>query len=1021
MTQIPYKPRPNDSPFQGHPTAPEASVELMDESSAISRRRFLEAAGFSMSLAAMGGCGRAPVETALPFPIQPVGAIPGRLQYYASTCAGCSAGCGLLVGTRDGRPLKMEGLPGHPLSNGGLCAVGQALPIGLYDSHRLSGPLRAGKPSKWAAVDQEIIQSLKQIQEQQKAVRFVTSTITSPTLQNSIDGFLAQFEDAKHIVFDAVSSSAILDAHEQTHSTRVLPHYRFDRAEVLVSFGADFLGTWISPVEFTAAWSTRRVPSEQAPEMSYHVQLESRMSLTGSNADRRHAIHPRDQGPLLGRLAEKVAEMAGTPLSERLAPSVSDTHENLLTDLAKRLWDARGKSLVVCDSQDVGVQLLVNSINHQLGNYGSTLDLQRPSRQRQGNDRDVEQLVEEINTDQVGALLIADVNLVHDLAERETLAVAIGRVPLTVSFSQRVDESASLAKFVCPDHHVLESWSDAEPISGLISLTQPTLRPLTLHPLGETQAVFETRAVLESLAVWSGRPTTAYEAVQKHWEEAIFPRRQTTAPAQFGQFWERALHDGFVEVRSEESIAGDFSADAIKPLAQHPATDDFSLVLYTKASMPDSRHAHNPWLQELPDPVTKVTWGNYVCVSQADAAKLGMEDGEIVKVSIGEDGPHIELPVLVQVGQHDRVLAIALAYGCKGTDRFAKIGPQWFEARPTVPENELVGTNAAEFLEFRDGTLQTIELGVTLSRTGKRRDLASTQKYNSLEVPAEIAPHGAHRREIVQHTTLPAFAQDAHAGAAEHHHDTEAQLWPEDHPKTGHAWGMVIDLNKCTGCSACVIACQSENNVPVVGYDEVRRQREMHWIRIDRYYTGEGDEMDVDHQPMMCQHCDNAPCETVCPVLATVHSSEGLNEQVYNRCVGTRYCANNCPYKVRRFNWFKYPHDDSLQNLVLNPEVTVRSRGVMEKCSMCVQRIEAGKIEARSQDKPVMDGSIQTACQQSCPANAIVFGDMNDAESKIHTALENPRRYHVLEELNVRPSVSYLRVVKNRDEETHHG
>ena len=1005
MTQTPDIIEPSKTEFHGREAVSTAGFDSMDEPSEVNRRRFLEAAGFSLSVAAMGGCGRAPVETALPYPNQPVGAIPGRLQYYASTCAGCSSACGMLVGTRDGRPLKMEGLPKHPLSGGGLCAVGQALPIGLYDSQRLTGPLLAGKSSDWATVDRGIIQALKQTQEQKKSVRFVTPTITSPTLKANIDKFLEPFDGAKHIVFDAVSSSAILDAHEQTHSSRVLPHYRFERAEVLVSFGADFLGTWISPVEFTAAWSKRRAPSEESPKMSYHVQLESRMSLTGTNADRRIAIHPRDLAPMVGRLAEKVAELAGKPHWEKLAPGADNGHEEALVDIAKRLWDARGKSLVVSDSPDVGTQRVVNYLNHLLGNYETTLDIENPSHQRQGNDAEVEKLLEELATDQVGALLVADVDLLHDLAASPSLAEAIGRVPLTVSFAPREDEFAAVAKFVCPDHHALESWGDSKPTNGLISLAQPTIRPLG-----------KTRAMLESLAAWSGQPTTAYDALRANWEAEVFSVRTADAPGEFLTFWERTLHDGFAEIKADTTTIGEFVVDAIKPLDQQKITDAFSLVVYNKVGMPSSRHSHNPWLHELPDPVTKVTWGNYACISPADAEKLGVENGDIVKVSAGKDGAQLELPTLVQVGQHDGVVAIALSYGSKGTNRFAKIGPQWFEARPTVSAGELLGKNAASLVEFRDGTRQASLAGITLTKTKSHRELAITQKYHSLEVPAEVAPHGGELREVIERTTLPAFAKDSHSGAAEHHFEGEEQLWPEDHEKEGHAWGMVIDLNKCTGCSACVIACQSENNVPVVGYDEVRRQREMHWMRIDRYYTGEGEERDIDHQPMMCQHCDNAPCETVCPVLATVHSDEGLNEQVYNRCVGTRYCANNCPYKVRRFNWFKYTHDDSLQNLVLNPEVTVRSRGVMEKCSMCVQRIEAGKVEARGHGMPVADGAIQTACQQSCPADAIVFGDMNDPESKIRTSLKNPRSYRVLEELNVRPAVSYLRIVKNGNE-----
>lgn len=984
------------------------------EASDISRRQFLEAAGFTISLAAMSGCYRAPVEHALPLPVQPAGAISGGLRYYASTCGGCSAICGMLVGVRDGRPLKMEGMPEHPLSYGGLCAVGQALPLGLYDSHRLQGPLLDGKPATWSDVDQRIVVALKKIKEENRAVRLVTSTITSPTLQATIDLFLSQFADGRHVVMDPVSSSAILDAHERTHGVRVLPRYRFDQAAVVASFGADFLGTWISPVEFTSSWRQRRSPTETNPRMSYHVQFESRMSLTGAAADLRVRIRPEDQGPLLARLAENITTLVnGASSGAVLLKNSPETdkllsqHETTLIRLAQRLSATRGESLVVSDSQDVEVQIIVNYINDLLANYGKTLDVEFASLQRQGNDGDVSQLLDELASGQVGALLVAGADLSHNLPNREAMADAVARVPLVISFAERVDDFASLAGFVCPDHHPLESWSDAQPVPGVVSLAQPTIRPLG-----------DTRSILESLVLWSGRRTGALALVRSHWRESVFPKRLAESPREFTQFWDQSLHDGFVRVNEDPIPAKPFQTDVVKAIESRPAPSDFSLVLYTKVAMPDSRHAHNAWLQELPDPVTKVVWDNYVCVSPKTAEEMGLTTGDVVRVSAGKGGPELELPALVQPGQHDRVLAVALGYGARGTDRFAKIGPQWFESRPTVPEGQLLGTNAAPLIEMRDATLQYSRSGVTLTKTGGRRDLAVTQLHHSQDVPANVAPRGAEYRDIVQQTTLQQFAKDPHhAGVPPHHHDSKTQLWPEDHPMTGPHWGMVIDLNACTGCSACVIACQAENNIPVVGKDEVRRQREMYWLRIDRYYSGQDDHVQVAHQPMMCQHCDNAPCETVCPVLATVHSEEGLNEQVYNRCVGTRYCANNCPYKVRRFNWFAYPHDDSLQNLALNPDVTVRSRGVMEKCSMCVQRIEAGKIEARSQDAPLQDGAVLTACQQSCPAQAIVFGDMNDPESQVRAALNDPRRFRVLEELNVRPSVAYLRIVKNLEHE----
>ncbi len=966
----------------------------------LNRRRFLEAAGFTFSAVALSGCSRPDPELALPFAELPEGVIPGQKLTYASSCIDYPSGCGMLVTVRDGRPLKMEGMPEHPLSKGGLNAIAQALPLGLYDSHRLKNPLMRGEKAEWNDVDDAIQKTLSSIKDSGGAVRVVTPTITGPTLKASIDTFLKQFKDGAHITFDAVSHSAILDAHEKTHGARVLPHYLLAKAKVIVSFGADFLGTWISPVEFTADWRTNRVPTEDEPEMSYHAHFEGRLSLTGGKADRRYRVAPDEYGTVLNHLYAIISEKAGKKLdSSKLGESPVALDE--LSSLAERLWNAKGECILLCDSQNVAVQLVVNAINNLLGNYGKTIDIARPSLQAQGNDREVLKLIDELKAGKIAALFVAGTDLTHNLPEHDKLAAAISKVRLVVSLNEREDDFSSLAHYVCPDHHLLESWLDTEPVSGLVGLSQPLIRPLG-----------NTRSILESFARWLGSSDSAYDIVRSYWEKNILPRSKSKS---FRKFWDQSVHDGFVEVTPAAAKIGPFKEDAVS-FAPQEKSGEYCLNLYTKVGLTDSRHAHNPWLQELPDPVTKVTWDNYVCLSPATAKKLGVSDGDLL--SVGAGGSSVELPALIQRGQHDRVISIALAYGVKGTDRFAKIGPQWLESRPTVAEGELVGKNAAPLISTANGSISLTRSDVAIAKTGKRRELARTQEYHTMELPKNVAPHGGEYRDVVESTTLAAFKDDPEAGMHEKHFDTSVQLWAEDHPIKGHHWGMSIDLNVCTGCSACVVACQSENNVPVVGKDEVYRQREMHWMRIDRYIDGEDDDIQVSHQPMMCQHCDNAPCETVCPVLATTHSSEGLNEQVYNRCVGTRYCANNCPYKVRRFNWFNYSHEDSLVNLALNPDVTVRARGVMEKCSMCIQRIEEGKIDAKRRGVQLADGDIQTACQQTCPAKAITFGDMNDSKSEIHATLDNPRKYGVLEEFNFRQGVSYLRIVRNRDEES---
>jgi molybdopterin-containing oxidoreductase family iron-sulfur binding subunit len=822
--------------------------------------------------------------------------------------------------------------------------------------------------------------------------------------------FLSGFNDAKHVQYSSLSQSAILDAHKITHGTRVLPRYYFDRAETIVSFDADFLGTWISPVEFTAGYRSGRTLIGTPPKFSHHTQFESRLSLTGSNADERIAVSPAELERCAGRLAALLAGKAGraTPISAELAGALEDK----IVALADRLWESQGKSLVVCGSNDLQLQLLTNAINHQLGNYNRTLNVFQPSHQVKEHDAALQALIDEIHSGTVSALFIAGGNPVYDLPGGEKLAISMKNIPLVVSFAERLDETATVASVVCPQPHFLEAWIDAEPVAGVLSITQPTIQPL-----------MNTQALIESLSGWIGQPRKAYDLIRAEWEKTIFKRR--SAESSFEKFWSKTLQDGFAIAAPSKEAKASFDNSAFESsLTNDSGIGDEGvtvLLLHASLTMLDGRHAHNPWLHELPDPVTKIVWDNCAAISPTTAQRLGLSEGDIVQIAANDTGT-IELPVHIQPGQHNAVVAVSLGYGRKGTDRFTNIGPEWLQSRSTVEPGGVVGRNAVPFSGFRKGLLSHSGRVVVLSPTGRSQSLVATQEYNSLHDPDLFGKPSEERRPIVQETTLIAYTANPTAGSF--HKPELDSMWPEDHTYTGHHWGMVVDLTACTGCSACVVGCQAENNIPVVGKDEVRRNRELTWIRLDRYYDEAGGEFSVSHQPMMCQHCGNAPCETVCPVLATVHNSEGLNQQVYNRCVGTRYCANNCPYKIRRFNWFQYPRGDEMQKMVLNPDVTVRDRGVMEKCSFCTQRIQLAKIDAKRDGRKLKDGDIQPACAQSCPAQAIAFGDMNDPQSEVSKRMKDKRYYRVLEELGVRPSVGYMTLIRNREarkEEPHHG
>ncbi|HEX4960144.1 MAG TPA: Fe-S-cluster-containing hydrogenase [Thermoanaerobaculia bacterium] len=962
------------------PPRPELS-DLHDPAGAgESRRDFLKLMGFSIGAAALAGCTRIPERQAVPLLAQPEGTLPGVESWYATTCGGCSAGCGLLVKTRDGRPIKVEGNPHSPLSGGATCATGQATVLSLYDGQRLKGPLLHGRPASWEEADAFVASHLDTLATGGGRLALLTETIASPASRRLSEDFLRRFPGAIHAVHDPVSLAALRHANEQSFGRPVVPRFHFDRARVIVGLEADFLGTWLSPVEFARAYSRGRRLTDRNSGMSRHYQFEAGLSLTGSNADRRVAVLPSELGLVALALAGRLAARSG---GGEPVPKVEPPCDPALLDtVADDLWQHRGESLVVSGLNDPAVQAVVNRINSLLGNVGKTIDLDHPSWQRQGDDGAVTALIEAMERGEVGGLLLWGVNPAYDHPQAGRFVKALARVPFKVSFAGRLDETAEHADAVCPDHHFLESWGDAEPVAGSFGLRQPVIAPL-----------FATRSVHESLLRWMGAPADPLAHLREVWRRDVFPRQSRWAA--FDDFWDHALQDGVFEppaASTDEATPpvdrGDLAAAAASILAGHAAAraaGGLEVRLYEKVGMRDGRHANNPWLQELPDPITRVTWGNYVSVAPALAAEQGLADGDVVVLK--KAGAALELPVQVQPGHARQAVSVALGYG---RTRAGKVGNG-------------VGANAFPLLAASAG-------GFRLEKTGRRQTLAATQLHHSME-----------GRPIVREATLAELARNPAAGNEER--PRLETLWAE-HPREGHHWGMAIDLSSCLGCGACVVACQAENNVAVVGRDEVTRGREMHWIRIDRYYQGSEDEPRTVYQPMMCQHCGNAPCETVCPVLATVHSSDGINQQVYNRCVGTRYCANNCPYKVRRFNWFQYANNDrfdytmngDLGRMVLNPDVVVRSRGVMEKCSLCTQRIQAGKLRAEAAGTPLADGEIRTACQQACPAEAIVFGDQADAGSEVARQQASPRFYHVLEELNTRPVVGYLTHVHNPPE-----
>ncbi|HEY2923940.1 MAG TPA: TAT-variant-translocated molybdopterin oxidoreductase [Candidatus Eisenbacteria bacterium] len=980
-----------------------------------SRREFLKLVGAGAAFAA-AGCARKPVEKILPYIRMPEEAVPGKAVWYASTCGECPAACGVLVKTREGRPIKLEGMKEHPVNRGGLCARGQASLLNLYDPDRIQGPVAvdrssgAAKASTWAAIDVRATRALREARDAGGRVVLLTGTLTSPSTRSLVEDFLGSIPSAAHVTYDAVSSDAIAKAQELCYGERRIPRYRLDKADLLLTIGADPLGTFLSPPEFARDFASRRHP--ESGSMSRVVAIEPILTLTGTNADVRHRVRPEHLLGVVLALAHELhvknprAALAGNAAvgvslqdySSESAEQDAGLRPGTLTALADELWANRGKSLVLAGPQAapanhaVALQVAVNLLNSALGNDGVTVDTATPSLQAQGSEEAVLTLAERMRAGEIQVLLIHGVNPAYTLPAALGFGDLLKRVPFIVSFSDRVDETARHADFVAPDHHYLESWNDHEPRRGIRSLAQPAIAPL-----------YGTRAFQDTLLSWgralgagllAGTAGTWHEYLRERWRKDVYPR--SGAAATFDLFWEGALREGVWQAGGQGATGagpGSFRPGALGEIpatkASPPSGGPLSLVLYTPVTMYDGRSANNAWLQELPDPISKIDWDNYVSIAPSRAKELGVSDYEmkadVVTVDVGH--AKFDLPVHVQPGLHPDVIAIAVGYGRTAAGR---IGNK-------------VGQNGYALAQATAGRVGLSGIPARITKTGRQAPLACVQGHQYTE-----------DRPIIYETTFASFLKDPSSGNEAPTH--EPSMW-SPHKYTGYRWGMAIDLNACIGCSACMIACQAENNVPVVGKSIVLRGREMHWLRIDRYYSGNPEMPETVHQPMLCQHCENAPCETVCPVLATVHDSEGLNLQIYNRCVGTRYCSNNCPYKVRRFNWFDYSsvREKSLR-LVLNPDVTVRSKGVMEKCTFCVQRIRDAKEHAKALGVRVRDGDLETACSQSCPTQAITFGDINDPKSRVSEMQKHPRGYHVLADLNTRPVVTYEVKVRNREE-----
>ena len=977
------------------------------ENSSTSRRDFLKYVGFTTAAASLAAC-EGPVVKSIPYVVKPDDVIAGVADWYATSMADGYDFANVLVKTREGRPiLVMPNKESESDINGRVIAS----ILSLYDEKlRVKEPSKGSDAISWADADKEIGIKLNKLKEENKPVVLLTGTMASPSTDKIIKEFIVAYPNVKHVVYDAVSESGAADAMLAMYGKRVLPNYHLDKAKTIVSFGADFLGDFHGG--FEKKYIQGRKP--ETGEMSYHIHFESNMSLTGANADKRVVVKPSDQVFAMLNLYNAIT---GANISSKPTPA-----DAVVKEAAKALRKAGSKAVVLAGMNDKNAQLVALEINKVLNS--EIIDTNNTLNIRQGNDAEVAQLVSDMNSGKVAGLISYNVDPIYSLSNSSDFSEGLKKVEVSVALSLENNETTNLSNFVLPTPHYLESWGDAQFDEATYGLMQPTIQPL-----------FNTRQIQDVLLTWSGSSVSYYDYLKEFASTNILN----------GGSWNKALHNGFHKKEVIEVVENLEStvviSEVVKQLVESTKASAFELNLYTTTGLGDGKQANNPWLQEFPDPITRASWDNYVTMSIADARALGFDnpvqdngaiDGDYANITV--NGVTVKnIPVLIQPGQANGSLGLALGYGREfGLKDEMKVG---VNAYPLYANGNNIQYNVT--IEKALGTHKFACTQVQKTIAGRHDILkvASLKEYNT--VAPKDHHHGWNKPSMVSYD----------------HQEVEANtidLWEEHNREIGHHFNLSIDLTSCTGCGACVIACHAENNVPVVGKAEVRMGRDMHWLRIDRYYSSEVETRkeakelglsiadtykaleteavnpEVTFQPMMCQHCNHAPCETVCPVAATTHGRQGQNQMTYNRCVGTRYCANNCPYRVRRFNWFSYSNNNEFDfnmnneygKMVLNPDVVVRSRGVMEKCSFCIQSTQAVILKAKREGRAVANDEFDDACACSaaCSSGAMVFGDINNEEDPVTPLIKDKRAYGVLDYLQTKPNVIYQVKIKNTNE-----